>query len=245
MTAVYDRIGVGYADLRVPDPRIAAHLLAALGDARTVVNIGAGTGSYEPAGTVAAVEPSAVMLAQRPVGAAPAVQARAEALPFADLAFDAALAVLTTHHWSDAATGLAEMARVSRRQVVLTWDQAVTAERFWFLAEYLPEAAEREASLAAVAAVTEAWPDAQVLPVPVPWDCTDGFFAAYWRRPEAFLVPAVRASISALALLDQQLVDAAVRRLAADLDSGAWAERHADLLGSEAFDCGYRLVVRG
>lgn len=245
VTAVYDRIGVGYADLRVPDDRIAASLHAALGDARTVVNVGAGTGSYEPALDLVAVEPSAVMLAQRPATAAPVVQAVAEALPFADRAFDAAMAVLTTHHWRDPATGLAEMARVSQRQVVLTWDQAFTAGSFWFVRDYLPEASEREAKLAAVDAVRARWPDAQVSTVLVPWDCTDGFFAAYWRRPEAFLVPAVRASISALALLDQRLVDHAVRRLAADLDSGAWAEANADLLDRDELDCGYRLVVRG
>ena len=253
-TAVYDRIGVGYADLRVPDPRIGAYLLAGLGDARTVVNIGAGTGSYEPdregvdsceAIAVIAVEPSAAMLSQRAPGTAPAVQAVAEALPFADKAFDAALAVLTTHHWEAPEAGLAEMARVSRRQVVLTWDQAYTSAHFWFLTDYLPEAAEREGALAALDAVTQAWPDAEVCAVPVPWDCTDGFFAAYWRRPEALLVPAVRASISGLALLDQRLVDAAVARLAADLDSGAWAERYADLLALDELDCGYRLVVRG
>jgi SAM-dependent methyltransferase len=245
MSAVYDRIGAGYADLRVPDARIAAHLHTALGGARTVLNVGAGTGSYEPERELVAVEPSPVMLAQRPAGAAPAVRAVAEALPFRDGAFDAALAVLTTHHWDDAARGLAEMRRVSRRQVVLTWDQAFTASHFWFLTDYLPEAAVREQGLAAAAAVLEAWPDAEVHPVPVPWDCTDGFFAAYWRRPEAFLVPAVRASISGLALLDQDLVEAAIACLAGDLESGAWARRHADLLGLDELDCGYRLVVRG
>lgn len=245
MTAVYDRIGVGYADLRVPDARIAAHLDAALGDARTVVNIGAGTGSYEPALELVAVEPSLVMLSQRPRGSAPAVQAVAEALPFKDKAFDASLAVLTTHHWGDPGMGLEEMKRVSLRQVVLTWDQDFTASQFWFLTDYLPEAAVREQGLAAAAAVVEAWPEAEVHPVPVPWDCTDGFFAAYWRRPEAFLVPAVRASISGLALLDQGLVDDAIARLAGDLESGAWAAKHGDLLERDELDCGYRLVIHG
>ncbi len=243
MTAIYDRIGVGYADLRRPDPRIAQVLADALGPG-TVVNIGAGAGSYEPPGTTAAVEPSPVMLAQRPATAAPAVQAVAEQLPFTDQQFDAALASLTTHHWTDARAGLAEMARVSRRQVVLTWDQEFTAERFWFVAEYLPEASEREVGLAAMTTALEAWPDATVTPVLVPHDCTDGFFAAYWRRPEAFLVPAVRDAISALALLDQRLVAEAVARLRSDLDDGTWARRHADLLEQETFDCGYRLVVR-
>jgi hypothetical protein len=154
------------------------------------------------------------------------------------------MALLTTHHWPDPAAGLAELERVARRQVVLTWDQRFVAERFWFVAEYLPEAAEREAPLAALDAVTAAWPDAEVHVVPVPFDCTDGFFAAYWRRPEAYLVPAVRASISALALLDDRVVGRALERLAEDLRTGAWAERHADLLARRELDCGYRLVVR-
>lgn len=245
MTAVYDRNGVGYADLRVPDPRIAGRIHHALGDARTVVNVGAGAGAYEPPLRVVAVEPSTVMLSQRPPDAAPAVRAVAEALPFRDGAFDAALAVLTTHHWANPERGLAELTRVSRRQVVLTWDQGATSETFWFIRDYLPEAAEREAGLAAAATVTSAWPDAVVTAVPVPWDCTDGFFAAYWRRPHAFLVPAVRASISGLALLAEELVDDAVARLARDLDDGSWARRYADLLEREELDCGYRLVVQG
>lgn len=222
LTAGYDRIGVGYADLRVPDARIATQLRASLGDARSVVNVGAGTGSYEPDLDVVAVEPSPVMLAQRRPGSAPAVQAGAEALPFRDKAFDASLAILTTHHWRDPDRGLAEMERVSYRQVVVTWDQEFMAERFWFLTDYLPEAAMRERTLAAARSITQAWPDASVRPVLVPWDCTDGFFAAYWRRPEAYLVPAVRASIS-----------------------GAWARRHAALLERDELDCGYRLIIHG
>lgn len=242
--AVYDRIGFGYADLRVPDPRVAAHLLAALEGARTVVNVGAGAGSYEPATTVLAVEPSAVMIAQRPPGSAPAVRAVAEQLPLADGALDAALAVLTTHHWTDPAAGLAELARVSRRQAVLTWDHAFVTEHLWLLADYLPEAAEREAGLASLGAVTRAWPDARVLTVPVPHDCTDGFLAAWWRRPEAYLVPAVRAAASTFALLDPDVVQRAVARLADDLDDGTWDRRHGHLRQLDELDCGYRLVVR-
>lgn len=210
-----------------------------------MLNVGAGTGSYEPASTVVAVEPSLVMVQQRPAGSAPAVRAIAEALPFADASFDASLAVLTTHHWTDPAAGLAELARVSRRQVVFTWDQHFSTSHFWFIRDYLPEAAERERSLAALDAVVAHWPDVTVTVVPVPHDCTDGFFAAWWRRPEAFLSPVVRASISGIALLDQAVVGAAVARLDADLRSGAWRERYADLLGLDELDCGYRLVVRG
>ncbi len=245
VTAVYDRIGIGYAELRVPDPRIAAQVHAALGAANTVVNVGAGTGSYEPATTVAAVEPSVQMVRQRRSGAAPAVQAVAEMLPFTDQSFDAALAVLTTHHWTDPLAGLAEMTRVARRQVVLTWDQDIAADGFWFLRDYLPEAAERERPLAALSTVTRAWPDARVLVVPVPWDCSDGFFAAYWRRPEAYLIPAVRDAISGLALLEATLVDRALTHLATDLNDGTWRRRHGHLLAREELDCGYRLVVNG
>ncbi|HUR14954.1 MAG TPA: class I SAM-dependent methyltransferase [Mycobacteriales bacterium] len=241
---MYDTIGVGYAHLRVPDPRIAAQIQAALGPVRSVVNVGAGSGSYEPGTTRAAVEPSSVMIAQRPTGAAPAVQAVAEALPFADGSFDAALAVLTTHHWSDPRGGLAELARVSRRQVVLTWDQEVTA-RSWLVEDYLPQITENERDLASLRYLLHTWPDAAVVPVPVHWDCSDGFLAAYWRRPEAYLRPAVRRSISAFAALEVPVVEEAVRRLASDLDDGTWHRRHHDLLGLDVLDCGYRLVVRG
>ncbi len=143
------------------------------GDVDTVVNVGAGTGSYEPGGCVA-LEPSRVMLEQRPTGAAPAVQGVAEQLPFRDGAFDAALAVLTTHHWSDVTRGLSELVRVSRRQVVLTWDKPV-CDGFWLTRDYLPQIAEREATLPALDAVEACWPEAEVLVVPVPWDCMDGF----------------------------------------------------------------------
>ena len=240
--ALYDGIGIGYGGRRRPDARIESRVHAALGGARTVVNVGAGTGSYEPAGCVA-VEPSRVMIDQRPPGAAPAVQARAEQLPFADGAFDAAMAVLTTHHWTDPQRGLAEMRRVSRRQVVLTWDQDVTVEN-WLIRDYLPEIASSEAELPALAAVTAAWPDAEVSVVPVPWDCTDGFLAAYWRRPEAYLDPTVRAAVSSFHRLGDAVVLPAMARLAADLESGEWARRNADLLEREELDCAYRLVVR-
>ena len=243
MGTLYDGIGVGYGGQRRPDARISAALHEALGGARTVVNVGAGTGSYEPPGCVA-VEPSRVMLEQRPSGAGPAVQARAEALPFAEGAFDAAMAVLTTHHWSEPERGLAELVRVSDRQVVLTWDQQVTS-RFWLIRDYLPEIALSEEHLPALAAVQGAWPDAQVQVVPVPWDCTDGFLAAHWRRPEAYLDPAVRAAVSSFHRLGDAVVLPAMARLAADLASGEWARRNADLLERDELDCSYRLVVRG
>jgi SAM-dependent methyltransferase len=242
--AVYDRIGVTYAETRRADPRIATAIRRALGDARSVVNVGAGAGSYEPPQTVLAVEPSAVMLAQRPAGLAPAVQTTAEAIPLADGAVDAALAVLTIHHWPDLAAGFAEMRRVAHRIVVLTWDPAM-ARSFWLSREYLPaEAVEWDAArcpaLDTVAGLIGS--DVEVTPVPVPHDCTDGFFGAFWRRPEAYLDPVVRAGISNLAHFGDELAPA-FDRLAADLASGEWHRRHADLLECEELDIGYRLVA--
>jgi SAM-dependent methyltransferase len=244
MAARYDRIGRTYSATRQTDPRIAARIWAALGDARTVVNVGAGTGNYEPPDRdVTAVEPSAVMIAQRPPDAAPAVQASAEQLPFADASFDAAMAVLTLHHWSDWRAGLTELRRVAREQVVvLSWDPTyrralwLTSEYFDFLAD---DDAEQFPTIEEQAAVL----DARVEGVPVPWDCADGFYSAFWRRPEAYLRPEVRAGISVLARrTDAELADG-LRRLRDDLDSGAWARRHADLLEHDELDLGYRLLI--
>lgn len=240
---LYDDIGVGYASRRQPDPRVLAAVEDALGDAATVLDVGSGTGSYSTTRTVAAVEPSVVMVAQRPPSAAPCVRAVAEALPFGDLAFDATTAVLTTHHWTDAAAGLRELGRVSRRQVVLTWDPSVSRD-YWLQRDYLPQITEAEAGLASLPAVVAAWPDAEVRVVAVPADCRDGFLAAWWRRPEAYLDPSVRAAISGLARLPADVVEPAMACLRADLESGAWAARYADLLERDELDCGYRLVVR-
>jgi SAM-dependent methyltransferase len=248
MTALYDRLGRTYTATRRADPRIAAAIREALGDARTVVNVGAGTGAYEPTDRdVVAVDPSAVMLAQRPPGAARAIRGVAESLPFADDSFDAALAVLTVHHWGDLAAGLAELRRVARRVVVLHWDLEVTA-RFWLVREYLPEIAAWEAAQApplqalADALGGDRGPAAEARPVPVPHDCTDGFLGAFWRRPEAYLDPTVRAGMSSLtALADRS--GPGLRRLAGDLADGAWQRRHADLLELAELDVGYRLLV--
>jgi SAM-dependent methyltransferase len=242
--AVYDRIGTTYAKTRRPDSRIEAAIRSALGGARSVVNVGAGSGSYEPSETVIAVEPSAVMIAQRPEGLAPAVQATAEAIPLADGAVDAALAVLTVHHWPSLAQGFSEMSRVARRIVVLTWDPDL-AHSFWLSREYLPDEAvewdiARCPPLEAVRRLIG--PDAVVTPVPVPHDCTDGFFGAFWRRPEAYLDPVVRAGISNLAHFGDALAPA-FERLAADLESGEWHRRHADLLELAELDLGYRIVA--
>jgi SAM-dependent methyltransferase len=239
----YDEIGRTYARTRATDPRIAAAIWEALGDARTVVNVGAGTGNYEPPDRdVTAVEPSAVMIAQRREGAAPVVQASAEDLPFEDDSFDAAMAVLTIHHWSDWRAGVEEMRRVARRAVLLSWDPSF-ATRLWIAAEYLPMVAEEEATFPSLADQAGAVRATSVTPVLVPHDCQDGFYGAYWRRPEAYLDPEVRAGISVLAQRDPEELAPGLERLRADLESGAWAERHADLLARDELDLGYRLLV--
>jgi SAM-dependent methyltransferase len=241
---VYDRIGRSYRTTRRPDPRIAAQVGAALAGMTRIVNVGAGTGSYEPAETVVAVEPSSVMIEQRPEGASASVRGRAEALPLRDGSVDAALAVLTVHHWTDVEAGIAELRRVARKRIViLTWDQPVFRE-FWLVREYLPAAAAVSGRQAVpVARLVELLSGARVEPVLVPHDCTDGFGAAFWRRPEAYLDPGVRAGISMLAQADpSQLVDG-LSLLAADLASGAWHERHQELSTLDRLDAGYRLIV--
>jgi SAM-dependent methyltransferase len=248
-TDPYAVLGSSYASRRQPDPRIARLIRAALGDARTVINVGAGTGSYEPADLrVTAVEPSPVMIAQRPAGAAPVLRGTAEDVPFADRSFDAALAVLTVHHWRDPAAGLAELRRVAGRQVVLTWDPAVFA-RFWLVQDYLPQIAEHERGLATLDVIAAGLAcdgrPVTIRPVLVPADCADGFLGAYWRQPEAYLDPAVRAAMSGIALLDQHAVAAGIGRLAADLAAGRWHRRHGQLLTRADLDLGYRLVAGG
>jgi SAM-dependent methyltransferase len=242
---LYDTIGAGYVVTRRTDPRIAARVSAALGDARTVLNVGAGTGSYEPVGRdVIAAEPSAVMRAQRPAGAAPCVAATAEHLPFADQSFDAAMAVSTIHHWPDPIAGLRELRRVARRVVVFTHDasDAGWIQRFWLIRDYLPEVAGLVAGRPSVEQLAGAI-GARVEPVPIPWDCADGFFEAYWRRPEAYLDEEVRRGVSVWARVGPQVEQRAVRQLRDDLASGRWAERNRDLLDLDAAELGLRLLV--
>jgi SAM-dependent methyltransferase len=240
----YDTIGRTYSNTRQPDARIAARIHTALGDARSVVNVGAGAGSYEPPTTVAAIEPSAVMIAQRPAGAAPAVRASAETIPLPDGHADAVMAILTIHHWQDLEAGIAELRRVARRRVViLTWDQEVARE-FWLLREYLPVAAAYDEGRAVpIDRLAALLGGARVEPVLVPHDCTDGFAAAYWRRPEAYLDPTVRAGISVLAEPGDAVLGPGLQRLAADLETGAWQAHHADLLTRDELDVGYRLLI--
>jgi SAM-dependent methyltransferase len=241
----YDSIGTVYARHRRPDQRIAAQIDRALGAGGSVVNVGAGTGSYEPQGRpVVAVEPSPVMIGQRAPGSAPVVRATAEQLPFGDGAFDVATAFLTVHHWKDPAGGLAEMRRVARRVVVFTFDPDVH-ESHWLMQDYVPEAyAPPGTNTMRLEAVAQAVGADRVEVVPVPADCSDGFNWAFWSRPEAYLDAEVRACISGLAMLDDELVAGRMRRLAADLADGSWEARHGHLRAMDSIDGGFRLVIR-
>ena len=242
---LYDSIGATYTVTRRTEPRIAEQVWAALGDARTVVNVGAGTGSYEPPDRdVTAVEPSALMRAQRPAGAAPCVAAVAERLPFEDRSFDAAMAFATVHHWQDPIAGLRELRRVARRVVVFTHDSSDTAwrRRFWLTRDYLPEVADLVAGRPSLSEQARAI-GARMEPVLIPWDCVDGFFEAYWRRPEAYLDEQVRRGISVFARVGPDAEQRAVRSLRDDLVSGQWAERNHDVVALDAAELGLRLLV--
>ena len=246
MPEAYDTIGTTYGRTRQPDPRIERALHRGLGTASRVVNVGAGAGSYEPRDrAVIAVEPSGTMIGQRPSDAAPAVKAWASDLPFADDAFDAALAVLTVHHWPDPIAGLDEMRRVARGpRVVLTFDHEVH-RRQWLVTDYLPSIGDLDRHLPSPSTIAEALGGGVVQVLPVPHDCVDGFCHSWWRRPQAYLDPAVRAGISGIARLPEPVVDRAMARLADDLASGRWHAAHADLHDLAEIDAGYRIVVAG
>ncbi len=246
---LYDNIGHGYAALRRPDSRIASAIDAALGDAASVVNIGAGTGSYEPASrTVLAVEPSDVMIRQRPAPprSAPCVRGTAEALPLETGSVDAAMTILSVHHWTDLEQGLREMARVARkRAVLLTWvPDAAHAAPFWLTEDYFPEIADHDRTIFPGAADLTAMCErcigpVRMMTVPIPHDCIDGFLCAHWRRPGCYLSADVRGAISSFARID---AEPGVAMLRGDLSSGRWAERNQPLLALDALDLGYRLV---
>jgi SAM-dependent methyltransferase len=227
----YERHGRGYAVLRRTDPRIAARVHAALGASRTVLNVGAGAGSYEPTDRyVLAVEPSAAMRAQRPGTAAPAVDAVAERLPFDDDSFDAVMATVTVHQWSDVEQGLREMRRVSRGPVVVLTIDAPALQHFW-LAEYFPEVIALDRTRfppieQVTGTLAHGGAEVRVDVVPVPADCVDGFGEAFYARPEAFLRPEVRAATSGFGLTDPAVVQRGLQRLEEDLTSGAWDQAH-------------------
>jgi len=242
MAELYDAIGLGYDTYRRPEPRIAAAIRRALGVAESVVNVGAGAGSYEPTDRrVVAVEPSRAMIHQRRSGSAPVVQASATDLPFRDGAFGAALAVLTVHHWPDRARGLAELVRVAPgRVVILTWDPETSG--FWLTQDYFPSIPAIDRPIfPTMDEFRRRLGEIEVVSLPVPYDCIDGFLGAYWRRPHAYLDEGVRLAISTFSKIGDPMP--ALARLRRDLEDGTWERRHGDLLGLAEIDLGYRLVV--
>jgi SAM-dependent methyltransferase len=241
MSVLYDTIGVDYASLRRPDPRIAKAIHAHLAGAASVLNVGAGAGSYEPTHlNVTAVEPSAAMIRQRQKSEAVVVQAVAEELPFGDKVFDAAMAILTVHHWSDVQKGLREMRRVTRGKIIiLTFDPS--ASNFWLL-DYLPELGTLDQQQTPRMIDFEAvLGPLQRIAVSIPHDCSDGMLCAYWRRPAAYLDPKVRRSISSFWKIGD--VSEPLRRLENDLKSGEWERTYSHLRDRESCDFGYHLLV--
>jgi SAM-dependent methyltransferase len=244
VSQLYDAIGVGYQQRRRPDPRLAAAIIRALDDAETVVNVGAGAGSYEPSDrSVVAVEPAMTMIRQRHADGATVVQASANDLPFRDDAFAASLAILTVHHWPDRARGLAELARVARhRVVVVTWDPLWSG--FWLVDDYFPEITDLDRQIfPTIEDFQRTFGRIEVRSLPVPHDCIDGFMGAYWRRPHAYLDPSVRAAISAFAKAEPSRLESGLARLRRDLADGTWERRHAHLFEQSELELGYRIVI--
>ena len=241
---LYQDIGMSYSAARRADPRIQRLIDTALGDAQSVVNVGAGTGNYEPADrSGVAVEPSLAMISQRKPGAFPAIRAVAEALPFGNHAFDVGMAILTLHHWSDLANGLAELRRVASRQVILVFEPWISWQ-FW-LVEYFPECMSLPSEIKApnIEGLRMHLEVQSVVTVPIPADCIDGFAGAYWCSPESYLDPQVRAAISSLAQLPSEVSERCVQRLRRDLESGEWDARYGYLRELKELDLGYRLLI--
>jgi SAM-dependent methyltransferase len=238
----YDRIGIGYSRYRQPDPRIAARVEVALGSSCSIINIGAGTGSYEPQNrSVVSIEPSLEMLRQRAHGTAIAVRASAEHLPIKDRSHDAAIAILTLHHWSSWQQGLREMQRVAcDRVLILTWDP--DHDGFWLVQDYFPEILEIDRRVfPPLSALESVLGPIHVHTIPIRADCPDGFLGAYWQRPEAYLDAGARQAISTFSRMADP--ERGLERLAADLADGSWEKRNGHLSDLSELDIGYRLIV--
>lgn len=240
----YDRIGVGYGFHRLPDPRLGAAIHEAIGQGETILNVGAGAGSYEPPDrSVVALEPSGVMLAQHP--GRRRVRGAAEHLPFADGSFDVAMAILTVHHWENLNAGLDELRRVAKRQVIFTWDPDFE-RKLWITTDYVPAIDALETSrFMPLAFVIDALEARTVRPFEIPHDFTDGFQAAFWRRPEMYLDPEVRAASSTFASLPPEVVEPGIEQLRTDLETGKWSETYNELLTLDRADFGHRIVIAG
>jgi SAM-dependent methyltransferase len=246
-TPRYDEIGAGYARTRREDPRLLARIVAALGDARTVVNVGAGAGSYEPDDRhVIAIEPSDMMAAQRPRARAPAIRASAEDLPLRDASVDAAMAVLSVHHWdAGQERGVRELRRVARGPVVILTIDADVSGEMWLMHDYVPEIAAMDRRIFPTIDRLREWlgGSVRVEVVPVPRDTCDWTLLSFWAHPERVLDPVARAGTSGLSRMPAAVIERATTRLRDDLESGAWAARHGRLRTLEALDAGLRLVV--
>jgi SAM-dependent methyltransferase len=240
----YDVIGAGYHSKRRPDPRLGAAVEKAIGPASTILNVGAGSGSYEPSNRlVVALEPSSVMLAQH--SGHRRVRGAAEYLPFDDGTFDVALAILTVHHWEDLDAGLAELRRVAKRQVLFTWDPD-HLYKLWITTDYVPAIDDLETSrFTSLTSVIDALGAHTVETFEIPYDFTDGFQAAFWRRPEMYLDSEVRSASSTFASLSPELVLPGIERLRRDLETGKWHETYRDLLTQDKMDFGHRIVIAG
>jgi SAM-dependent methyltransferase len=244
MSSRYDRIGGSYRTTRRPDSRIAALIEDALGDAGSVVNVGAGTGAYEPTGrAVLAIEPSQTMIAQRPSTSAPVIQASAEELPIADNSFDAALAVNTVHHWADLRAGLRELRRVARQRIVIFLRDGRRGAPFWLVEDYLPALDDSARISAIVETIEQELRPVVAAAVRLPRDCVDGLFSAYWGRPEMYLDSEIRRNISNFALAGEDDLASGLARLRADLASGEWDRRYGHLRALPELDLGHRLMV--
>jgi SAM-dependent methyltransferase len=240
----YDQIGKTYRETRKQDPRIARLIELALGDARSVLNVGAGTGSYEPSDReVLAVEPSETMIRQRPEGAAPAIQASAEALPLQDKSFDAALAANTMHHWQDVRAGLRELRRVTRNRVVIFHRNPQEGVALWLTEEYFPTLSSDRRMADIVSAIEDELGPIERVRIPLPAKCEDGLFSGYWARPEMYLNSEIRRNISNFALAEEETVKQGLKALQADLESGAWDRKYGHLRALPEIDIGHRLLV--
>lgn len=241
MEALYDSIGSNYAKLRKPDQRIAAAIEHKLNDAKTILNIGAGTGSYEPTNReVTALEPSSVMIAQRSIRAASVIQANAENLPFSDKSFDISLAILSIHHWKDQIKGLCEMKRVSRRQLLFTWNPLHPG--FWLTQIYFPEILAIDKSIFPKFSLIERILGPLVIEHgPIPADCTDGFGSAYWNRPEAYLSHEVRSAMSSFNKITQ--LKEGIAKLKQDIECGEWDRKYGHLRQRNELDVGFAILT--
>jgi SAM-dependent methyltransferase len=243
----YEDIGVGYARTRREDPALREVIHAALGEARTVVNVGAGAGSYEPRDRhVIAIEPSDVMAAQRPPELAPAIRAGAGALPLRDDSVDAAMAVLTVHHWdAEQEQGVRELRRVARGPVVIVTYDPQAERDMWLLRDYLPEVAEMDARIFPAPERLEAWlgGPAEVTPLPIPRETPDWTLGSFWAHPERVLDEQARAATSGFARMDPAVVERVVAAVSRDLADGTWEERNGALRELDSLDVGMRLVV--